>query len=318
MLKLLRNGKTDLLDKFISKKGRPFKAFLVVKDGKVGFEFEPREPKAKGAAKAKAAKAARAEAGLHRPATAGQMPEMRQPGVRGPRRITFANSRRPTRSPCKFKIGKVILQQPIDRAQAARLLRTQDRSARSSSRKTGRPFQAFLVMDEDGKVTFDFPARGEPIGQTMRAADEELIRHDRTALAQSPTEDKWVKKFLQHLATDRGVSAYTQRNYRQALREFQAGTWTSGSNRRPGTNFSGMISAATCASWAGTISAARRCNFASVPCAPFTGSSCGTARGGIAHPEPRVAQARQAAAQVPDAAADDRPAGGAAQAPAGG
>jgi integrase/recombinase XerC len=32
--------------------------------------------------------------------------------------------------------------------------------------------------------------------------------------------DSWVKKFLVHLATDRGVSIYTQRNYRQALVEF--------------------------------------------------------------------------------------------------
>src|SRR6266571_4122912 len=35
--------------------------------------------------------------------------------------------------------------------------------------------------------------------------------------------DKWVEKFLVHLATDRGASAYTQRNYRQALLEF--GKW---------------------------------------------------------------------------------------------
>ncbi|KIO50453.1 DNA topoisomerase III [Nitrosospira sp. NpAV] len=46
--KLLRSGKTDLLTKFISKKGRPFSAYLVVgADGKVGFEFEPRETKTK-------------------------------------------------------------------------------------------------------------------------------------------------------------------------------------------------------------------------------------------------------------------------------
>jgi integrase/recombinase XerC len=32
--------------------------------------------------------------------------------------------------------------------------------------------------------------------------------------------DKWIQKFLTHLATDRGASAYTQRNYRQALTEF--------------------------------------------------------------------------------------------------
>jgi integrase/recombinase XerC len=32
--------------------------------------------------------------------------------------------------------------------------------------------------------------------------------------------DKWIGKFLAHLATDRGASVYTQRNYRQTLTEF--------------------------------------------------------------------------------------------------
>jgi site-specific recombinase XerD len=32
--------------------------------------------------------------------------------------------------------------------------------------------------------------------------------------------DPWIQKFLAHLATDRGASVYTQRNYRQALSEF--------------------------------------------------------------------------------------------------
>ncbi len=49
--KLLADRKTDLLQKFISKKGRPFAAFLVVGDGgKVGFEFAPRDPAAKPSA----------------------------------------------------------------------------------------------------------------------------------------------------------------------------------------------------------------------------------------------------------------------------
>jgi DNA topoisomerase III len=54
MEKLLATGKTDLLHKFISKKGRPFSAFLVRGgDGKVGFEFAPRvaKPGAKTVAK---------------------------------------------------------------------------------------------------------------------------------------------------------------------------------------------------------------------------------------------------------------------------
>jgi len=53
MKKLLETGRTDLLHRFVSRKGRPFSAFLVRgADGKVGFEFAPREPKA---AKSKAA-----------------------------------------------------------------------------------------------------------------------------------------------------------------------------------------------------------------------------------------------------------------------
>lgn len=41
VVKLLKEGKTDLIPNFISKRGRPFKAFLVLKsNGDVGFEFE--------------------------------------------------------------------------------------------------------------------------------------------------------------------------------------------------------------------------------------------------------------------------------------
>ena len=34
------------------------------------------------------------------------------------------------------------------------------------------------------------------------------------------THDRWLRKFLAHLAADRGASVYTQRNYRDALNEF--------------------------------------------------------------------------------------------------
>ncbi len=53
--KLLATGRTDLLPRFISKKGRPFKAFLVkTPGGKIGFEFQPRAPKPGAAAKTSA------------------------------------------------------------------------------------------------------------------------------------------------------------------------------------------------------------------------------------------------------------------------
>ena len=40
--KLLTTGKTGLLEGFISKRGRPFSAYLTLEDGKVGFEFPER------------------------------------------------------------------------------------------------------------------------------------------------------------------------------------------------------------------------------------------------------------------------------------
>jgi len=54
--KLLAGGRTDLLPRFISKKGRPFRAFLVKRDdGTIGFEFQPRAAKPAAAGKAESA-----------------------------------------------------------------------------------------------------------------------------------------------------------------------------------------------------------------------------------------------------------------------
>ncbi|WP_028227275.1 DNA topoisomerase III [Paraburkholderia ferrariae] len=60
MAKLLAEGRTDLLTNFKSSRtGRNFKAFLVNQsDGKIGFEFEKKEPSAKTAAKGAARKSA--------------------------------------------------------------------------------------------------------------------------------------------------------------------------------------------------------------------------------------------------------------------
>ncbi|WP_153111167.1 DNA topoisomerase III [Propionivibrio limicola] len=64
MTKLLNEGRTDLLKEFISSRTRrKFSAFLVRgTDGKVGFEFEKREAKAKPAAKSKKAADGKTEA----------------------------------------------------------------------------------------------------------------------------------------------------------------------------------------------------------------------------------------------------------------
>ncbi len=63
-MKLLETGKTDLLTKFVSKRNRPFSAFLKLEKGKVVFEFEndKKDGKAAPGAKAPRAKTARPKA----------------------------------------------------------------------------------------------------------------------------------------------------------------------------------------------------------------------------------------------------------------
>ncbi|MFM8365279.1 MAG: topoisomerase C-terminal repeat-containing protein, partial [Verrucomicrobiota bacterium] len=57
--KIITVGKTDLIPRFISKKGKPFSAYLTLEGDKVKFEFEPRAPREKkpAAAKKKSVKA---------------------------------------------------------------------------------------------------------------------------------------------------------------------------------------------------------------------------------------------------------------------
>ena len=63
---------------------------------------------------------------------------------------------------CKFKIGKTILEQPIEPAQAQKILATSKSDLLEKFiSKAGKPFPAFLIMDKKGKITFDFPPREE-------------------------------------------------------------------------------------------------------------------------------------------------------------
>jgi DNA topoisomerase-3 len=161
MIKLLTAGKTDLLDKFVSKKtGRAFKAFLVLgKEGKIGFEFEKRDPKKGGAAKAKS-KEPLPKIDFTGQEPLGKCPKCGGRVFEGPTNYVCENSQAETK-PCKFKTGKVILQQAVDRAQITKLLATgkTELLPRFVSAKTGRPFSAYLVLDESGKTGFEFPPR---------------------------------------------------------------------------------------------------------------------------------------------------------------
>jgi len=154
--KLLTTGKTDLLDRFISRKGRPFKAYLVLTDKKdVGFEFEKRESKTKRERKPKEPVVKIDFTGKE---SVGKCPKC------GGKIFETENSyicerSQADRKPCKFKLGKTILGRDIPKEQAQKLLvlgKTDLLEGFISKR--GRPFSAYLKV-EDGKVSFEFPER---------------------------------------------------------------------------------------------------------------------------------------------------------------
>jgi DNA topoisomerase III len=158
LAKLLAERKTDLLTKFISKRGRPFSARLALDaDQNVGFEFEPREKK----------RSSRKTGDPKAPLTpidfTGQEPVGRCPRCSARVFETETDYRcektQAESKPCKFRSGKVILNQPLSREVMGQLLagdRTELLDQFVSRR--GRPFKAWLAL-QDGKVTFEFPEK---------------------------------------------------------------------------------------------------------------------------------------------------------------
>ncbi|MBL8486898.1 MAG: DNA topoisomerase III [Rhodocyclaceae bacterium] len=75
---------------------------------------------------------------------------------------------------CDFRSGKVILQQEISRAEMQKLLETGRTSLLKNfvSNRTRKKFSAFLVRGADGKVGFEFEARGPKAGAKAAKAEE--------------------------------------------------------------------------------------------------------------------------------------------------
>jgi DNA topoisomerase-3 len=159
--KLLAEGKTDLLKGFVSKKtGRKFEAFLALKNGEVKFEFAPRPARPAAGEKKKAAPSAPIDFATLAPI--GKCPVCGGRVFETPEQFlcerTQATSKR-----CKFKTGRTILQRPTTTEEVAQLLQNRRTAflAGFISSKTGRPFTAALVVDDGGKVGFEFPPRDE-------------------------------------------------------------------------------------------------------------------------------------------------------------
>ncbi|HPL80605.1 MAG TPA: topoisomerase C-terminal repeat-containing protein, partial [Burkholderiaceae bacterium] len=107
---------------------------------------------------------------------------------------------------CDFKSGKIILQQPVERAQMHKLLATgkTDLLDKFVSMRTRRAFKAFLAWDaEAGKVNFEFAPSKFPPRKT--AAAKTVASGDRAALGKAvktlKSAAKPVKKVAAKAAT---------------------------------------------------------------------------------------------------------------------
>jgi DNA topoisomerase-3 len=157
--KLLSEGKTELLRGFVSNKtGRKFEAFLVLKDGDVKFEFAPREkkPSRKGAG---AAKEPAVKLDFSGQESLGKCPKCSGRVFEGPEAYVCERSQAEAKK-CTFKCGKSILEQPIEREAVKKLLAAgRSELLDKFISRAGKPFSAFLVLGEKGKVEFEFPER---------------------------------------------------------------------------------------------------------------------------------------------------------------
>ncbi len=169
--RVLAEGKSELITGFVSQRThRPFDAFLVLdaKKGNVGFEFPPREPRQKGAARSKAdSKFTAADATAEDLSSATRHGTITVKGkgehelletaaawhVDG---LTYGRNRKPLVIPhemCGVSLTPEIVTRLLSKGKSE-LIRD------FVSHKSGKKFEASLVFNSStGKVTYEFPPR---------------------------------------------------------------------------------------------------------------------------------------------------------------
>jgi DNA topoisomerase-3 len=113
----LRKGRTDLLEGFTSRFGRPFSATLVLKEtGRHGFEFPPRRARARAAGEGRESSPARPGARRKQPAgqkaAAPKSPKKKSPKKKAPKKKTAAKKKASKkRAAAKRSAGKTAAKQ---------------------------------------------------------------------------------------------------------------------------------------------------------------------------------------------------------------
>jgi DNA topoisomerase III len=158
-VQLVTHGKTDLLQGFTSKKGRPFDAFLKREDGRIAWEFPPRAPKLDKAGKPIARKA-KAPPDLSKAAVIGRSKAHGDGEILETPDAFYV--RRPDQdNRIVFTLKKQLCQREVSAEEVRTLLETgRTPLIQGFMSKRGQPFGAYLVLSKTGaKADFEFPPR---------------------------------------------------------------------------------------------------------------------------------------------------------------
>jgi DNA topoisomerase-3 len=158
-IKLVGEGKTDLIENFISKKGRPFSAFLKREGARFAWEFPPRAPKLGKDGKPIARKA-RAKVDLSQATVLGESKV--HPGGQLVELGDAYYVRKPDQDNRQvFKLSKRLCEVDLPVEQVRKLL-TDGRTdlIENFVSKRGNKFSAYLVLSpKQDKADFEFPPR---------------------------------------------------------------------------------------------------------------------------------------------------------------
>ena len=155
---MVSKGKSELIKGFISKKGRPFDAFLKMENGKMSWEFPPRAPKIGKDGKPIERKA-RAKVDLSKAAVVGKSKVHDGELVELDEAYYVRKTDQDNRQ--VFKLSKKLCDHEITVAEVTALV-TEGRSGLIEDfvSKRGSKFGAYLVMSQkQDKAEFEFPPR---------------------------------------------------------------------------------------------------------------------------------------------------------------
>jgi DNA topoisomerase-3 len=158
-IQLVSVGKTDLIQGFISKKGRPFDAFLVRQAAKISWEFPPRKPKEGG--------------GTRAPRKAKEPPDLSKATKLGASKLhdgelfqtadsyIVRKSNNDGTGRVVFELKRTLCQKDIPPDEVERLVETgKTELIDGFVSKRGSNFSAYLVLSKNkAKAEFEFPPR---------------------------------------------------------------------------------------------------------------------------------------------------------------